>query len=197
MRLSFPERRPAVIGIVSILIIAAGTTLAFSVNRFQGLRGVYEISADLTDAAGLQSGNEVRIAGVKVGRITKVGLTDTAARVTMEIAKDIRIPEETTLEVKLKTLLGQKFINLRFPKAYVVAASQGSPEDSRLNTGREEPSIPHACAIKPRTFNPPCQINPTGLQRIYNRAHVTRTPVPSLVERPPSPHASASFASAA
>lgn len=130
VRLSFPERRPAVIGIVSILIIAAGTTLAFSVNRFQGLRGVYEISADLTDAAGLQSGNEVRIAGVKVGRITKVGLTDTAARVTMEIAKDIRIPEETTLEVKLKTLLGQKFINLRFPKAYVVAASQGSPEDA-------------------------------------------------------------------
>jgi ribonuclease J len=118
MRLSFPERRPAVIGIVSILIIAAGTTLAFSVNRFQGLRGVYEVSADLTDAAGLQSGNEVRIAGVKVGRVTKVRLTDDAARVTMEIASDIRIPQETTLEVKLKTLLGQKFINLRFPKAY-------------------------------------------------------------------------------
>ena len=130
MRLSFPERRPAVIGIVSILIIAAGTTLAFSVNRFQGLRGVYEISADLTDAAGLQPGNEVRIAGVKVGRITKVGLTDEAARVTMEIEGEVRIPEETTLEVKLKTLLGQKFINLRFPRAYVEAASQGSPEDA-------------------------------------------------------------------
>lgn len=128
MRLAFTERRPALIGIVSILIIVVGTTLAFSVNRFQGLRGVYEVSADLTDAAGLQSGNEVRIAGVKVGRITAVSLTDEAARVTMEIAEDIQVPVETTLEVKLKTLLGQKFINLRFPTAYVRAASRGSPE---------------------------------------------------------------------
>lgn len=130
MRLSFPERRPMVIGIVCILILAAGTTLAFSVNRFQGLRGVYELSADLTDAAGLQSGNEVRIAGVKVGRVTKVALTDEAARVTMEIAGEVRIPRETTLEVKLKTLLGQKFIDLRFPTAYIEAASQGSPEEA-------------------------------------------------------------------
>jgi phospholipid/cholesterol/gamma-HCH transport system substrate-binding protein len=130
VRLSFPERRPAVIGIVSILIIVAGTTLAFSVNRFEGLRGVYSVSADLTDAAGLQSGNEVRIAGVKVGRITRVELTDEAARVTMEIAGDVRVPVETTLEVKLKTLLGQKFIDLRFPKSYVQAASLGSPEDA-------------------------------------------------------------------
>lgn len=130
MRLSFPERRPWLIGLVSIAILISGTTLAFSVTHFQGLRGVYAISADLTDAAGLQPGNEVRIAGVRVGRVTRVALTNDAARVTMEIASDIRIPVETTLEVKLKTLLGQKFIDLRFPTAFLEAASAGSPDDA-------------------------------------------------------------------
>ena len=128
MKLAFTERRPWLIGLVSVALLVAGTSLAFSVNRFEGLRGVYSLAADLTDAAGLQSGNEVRIAGVKVGRITAVALEDHAARVTLEISEDIRIPRETLLEVKLKTLLGQKFIDLQFPRSYVDAVSAGDTD---------------------------------------------------------------------
>lgn len=128
MRLSVTERNPIVIGLVSLALLVAGTTAAFSINRFTGLRGVYEISADLVDAAGLQVGNEVRIAGVKVGRITDVRLTGEAARVEMEIAGDIRIPADSALEVKLKTLLGQKFIDLQFPESFLRAAAAGSPD---------------------------------------------------------------------
>src|SRR3990170_4944405 len=113
---SFRELRPTVVGLISIVVIVAGLGGAFSVNHFQGLRGVYEISADLTDAAGLQPGNEVRVAGVKVGRLTEVTLTDDAARISMEVASDVKLPVETKVEIKLKTLLGQKFIDLQYPK---------------------------------------------------------------------------------
>lgn len=123
--ISFRERRPTLVGLVSIVLIAAGLLGAFSINHFQGLRGVYEISADLRDAAGLQSGNEVRVAGVKVGRVTDITLTDEAARIAMEIDSSVRLPNETRLEVKLKTLLGQKFIDLQYPRGYVAAASGG------------------------------------------------------------------------
>ena len=122
---SVRELPPTVVGIISIVLIALGLGGAFSVNKFQSLRGVYEVSADLEDAAGLQSGNEVRVAGVKVGRITDVTLTADAARVTMEIESDVQLPQETKVEVKLKTLLGQKFIDLQYPKGYVAAASNG------------------------------------------------------------------------
>jgi len=125
VKLAFTERRPWLIGIVSIAVLVAGTSFAFSLNRFEGLRSVYSIAADLEDAAGLQPGNEVRIAGVKVGRVTRVALEDDSARVTLEIADDIRIPAETVLEVKLKTLLGQKFIDLQFPRSYLEAVSAG------------------------------------------------------------------------
>lgn len=122
---SFRERSPILVGVVSLILLTAGVSLAFSVNRFEGLRGVYSLAADLQDAAGLQAGNEVRVAGVKVGRVTAVSLRDDAARITMEISDDTQIPRETRLEVKLKTLLGQKFIDLQLPKAYVTAAAAG------------------------------------------------------------------------
>lgn len=126
-RLSFPERRPWLVGLVSILVLTVGVGFAFSLNRFEGLRGVYTISADLEDAAGLQPGNEVRVAGVKVGRVTNLELTPDSARVAMEIENDVRLPVETVLEVKLKTLLGQKFIDLRYPSVYLEAVSSGDP----------------------------------------------------------------------
>ncbi|MDQ3952723.1 MAG: MCE family protein [Actinomycetota bacterium] len=127
---SFRERRPWLVGITCIVLIAAGVAGAFSINRFQGLRGVYTLSADVADAAGLRPGNEVRVAGVKVGTVKRVELERDAARIDMEIQDDVRIPVETALEVKLKTLLGQKFVDLQMPRAFVEAAAAGDDPDS-------------------------------------------------------------------
>jgi phospholipid/cholesterol/gamma-HCH transport system substrate-binding protein len=143
MRLAFTERRPWLIGIVSILILSTGTFLAFSFTKFKGLRGVYSLSAEVTDAAGLLPGNEVRVAGVKIGNVTKVTLAPDAAVVAMELQEDIRIPEETLLEVKLKTLLGQKFIDLQFPHSYVSGIASGDrPEDLTAGFMEEGDTFP-------------------------------------------------------
>ncbi len=125
MKLSFRERSPLLVGIASILLISLGVGLAFSVNRFDFIKGVYPIHADLRDAAGLQPGNEVRVAGVKVGTVTKIVLTEESARIEMEVQNDVQVPVETRLEVKLKTLLGQKFVDLQMPKAFLEASKAG------------------------------------------------------------------------
>lgn len=125
MTISFRERRPWLVGIISILLLSAAVLGAFSINRLDGLRGVYSISADLEDAAGVREGNEVRVAGVRVGQVKGVSLTDTAARIELEISRDIRLPEETTVVVKLKTLLGQKLIDLQLPGSFVASAANG------------------------------------------------------------------------
>jgi phospholipid/cholesterol/gamma-HCH transport system substrate-binding protein len=138
---SVRERRPFLVGIVSLFLIAAAVGLAFSINRFEGLRGVYTLSADLKDAAGLQPGNEVRVAGVKVGQVKSLRLAPGAARVIMEIDQEVRIPQETHLEVKLKTLLGQKFIDLQFPRVFVEAAASGDDVDSVTNGFLDEGAL--------------------------------------------------------
>jgi phospholipid/cholesterol/gamma-HCH transport system substrate-binding protein len=56
----------------------------------------------------------------------------------MEIQEDIRLPEETRLEVKLKTLLGQKLIDLQLPRSFVATAANGgdpSGTTARFLTG--------------------------------------------------------------
>lgn len=126
---TFRERRPWLVGITCIVLIGAAVAGAFSINRFQGLRGVYTLSADLADAAGLQPGNEVRVAGVKIGTVKRVELGSDAARVEMELQDDVSIPVESKLEVKLKTLLGQKFVDLQMPRAFLEAAAAGGDPD--------------------------------------------------------------------
>lgn len=122
---SFRERRAWLVGSVSIVAIAAAVFGAFSIDKLQALRGVYSISADLEDAAGLRVGNEVRVAGVRVGEVTGVSLTSKAARIEMEVQDGIRLPQETRLEVKLKTLLGQKLVDLQLPRSFVATAANG------------------------------------------------------------------------
>jgi phospholipid/cholesterol/gamma-HCH transport system substrate-binding protein len=127
---SFRERSPRVVGILSIVGIAAGLALAFSIPDMKALRGVYTLYADLEDAAGVQAGNEVRVAGVRVGRVTGVELRPGAARIEMEVQSDTQIPDQSRVAVKLKTLLGQKFIEVLFPRAYLAAAAEGKDPTS-------------------------------------------------------------------
>ena len=56
-------------------------------------------------------GNEVRVAGVKVGKVTKVKLNGDKVRVTFKV-KDAWVGDRTTAMIRIKTLLGQKFVAL-------------------------------------------------------------------------------------
>jgi phospholipid/cholesterol/gamma-HCH transport system substrate-binding protein len=148
--ISFRERRAWLVGLISMTLLGIAVFGAFSVSHFPGLRGVYSLSADLRDAAGLQPGNEVRVAGVKVGKITGIELTSHAARVTMEIQRDIRVPQETRVVVKLKTLLGQKFIDLEMDRSFLEASAAGHPSSATagyLDPGdvipRSQTSVPY------------------------------------------------------
>lgn len=136
---SFRERSPVLVGLTSLVLLGIGVGFAFSLNKFEGLRGVYSISADLRDAAGVQPGNEVRVAGVRVGQVTRVELTTKAARVKMEIQDYIELPADTRLEVKLKTLLGQKFIDLQLPRSVLAARAGGSSAPLAQAGGLLEP----------------------------------------------------------
>src|SRR3546814_1973261 len=65
---SFRDRNPYTVGLVSVLVIGAITGMAFLVGLLHLLEDTYEMEANFTDAAGLRGGDEVKLAGVKVGR---------------------------------------------------------------------------------------------------------------------------------
>ena len=118
--LPFRERNPITVGLISVAVLAVLTMFAFSLNSFTFLRGVYTIEADFADAAGLTPDNEVRVAGLKVGSVKSIELASAGGskvrdrvRVAMEIASGTELGSMSEAEIKLKTILGSKFVEIR------------------------------------------------------------------------------------
>ena len=109
---NFRERSPILIGIISILALAAGTTFAFSIDKLPALKQAYEIQAEFRDAAGLVAENQVRVAGIKVGTVSELELDGDKVVVTMEIDNGTHIPDDAFAEIKLATILGTKFVDI-------------------------------------------------------------------------------------
>lgn len=109
---NFRERSPILIGIISILGIAAAVTFAFSMDKIPALQQVYNVRAEFADAAGLNVENQVRVAGIKVGTVEAVELDGDHVDVTMEIDNGVEIPDDATAAIKLATLLGTKFVDV-------------------------------------------------------------------------------------
>jgi len=111
---SFRDRNPFVVGIVSVFVIGLLVALAFAAGIARIFDKTYSITAVFTDASGIQGGDDVRVAGVKVGRVTKVRADRRAGNVVVdfEVRDGVELGQETTAEVALQTLLGTKFLRL-------------------------------------------------------------------------------------
>lgn len=109
---NFRERSPVLIGIISIIAIAAGTLFAFSIDKIPSLKSAFKITGEFRDAAGLKVENQVRVAGIKVGSVYDIELVGDRVLVTMEIDKGTQIPRDAFAEIKLATILGTKFVDL-------------------------------------------------------------------------------------
>ena len=110
---NFRERSPFLIGILSILGITIGMGLAFSIDKLPFVKQAYEVTADFANAAGLNAENQVRVAGIKVGTVQDIELVQDRVRVTMEIENGIEIPDDAFAEIKLATILGTKFVDIK------------------------------------------------------------------------------------
>jgi phospholipid/cholesterol/gamma-HCH transport system substrate-binding protein len=101
------RRDPVAVGAIGIALILVILLAAFNLDSFGG--GATH-SAAFRDASGLMPGNEVRIAGVKVGKVTDVSLNQAQVRVSFRV--DEPLGDLTTATIRIKTVLGQKFLAL-------------------------------------------------------------------------------------
>uniref|UniRef100_UPI0039BF83FF MCE family protein n=1 Tax=Lentzea alba TaxID=2714351 RepID=UPI0039BF83FF len=105
------QRNPITTGAISLTLIGLLLLAAFYSDDLPIVGGGTSYAADFSEAAGLVPGNEVRVAGVKVGKVTKVKLNGDRVRVTFKV-KDAWVGDRTTAMIRIKTLLGQKFLSL-------------------------------------------------------------------------------------
>lgn len=103
------ERNQALIGGVSIVVLTLIGLTAFYSDDLPIIGGGTTYTADFTESAGLISGTEVRAAGVKIGTVKEVGLDGDHVRVRFRV-KDAWIGDQSTVSIRIKTLLGSKYL---------------------------------------------------------------------------------------
>jgi phospholipid/cholesterol/gamma-HCH transport system substrate-binding protein len=112
MSIPFRERNPVPIGAAGLTVIAVLLVLAFNIGNLPLLGGGRHYSAAFSEAGGLIKGDDVRIAGVKVGKVEKVDLAGDHVLVDFKVTEPARFGTQTGASVRMKTLLGQKYLAL-------------------------------------------------------------------------------------
>ena len=107
----FREQNKTVIGAIGILAILSLLYTAFNTDKLPIIGGGSIYKADFSEAAGLQKMDEVRVAGVKVGKVTSLELAGDHVLVQMRI-KGVRLGRLTRADIRIKTALGRKYISL-------------------------------------------------------------------------------------
>jgi len=129
---AFRERNPYAIGIVTVLFLATFVGFAFAVGILHLLEKAYPVKAEFTDAAGITAGTDVRVAGIKAGRVTGIKADRSQGRViiSMVVNDGVHLGPDTHAEVALETLLGTRYVRLSGPvvKPYL----EDEPESARV-----------------------------------------------------------------
>ncbi|MBF6333685.1 MCE family protein [Nocardia transvalensis] len=125
-RTLFGKRSPAFMGALGLFMVLLITVSAFSVDKLPLLGAGTKYTAEFSEAAGLKKGNEVRIAGVKVGDVSSVRLDGDRVLVDFR-TKDAWIGDQTTASIQIKTLLGQKYLALDPKGAHAADPSKRIP----------------------------------------------------------------------
>jgi len=105
------ERKVGLFFLVALIVIAF---LIMKTGQFQFFQKgeVYTVQAVLNTATGLDKDSDIRLAGVKIGKVLSVGLEDGKAVVKMEIHKGVQLPEGSRVKVVAKGILGDKYLEI-------------------------------------------------------------------------------------
>ncbi len=112
MSVPFRERNPVIIGAVSLAVITAFVLAAFKAEDLPLIGGGDTYYAAFSEAGGLKANDEVRVAGVRVGKVQAVELVKDHVRVTFKVQKGADFGSETGAAIKVKTLLGAMYLGL-------------------------------------------------------------------------------------
>jgi len=102
--------------------------LALKIGQVGGLGASgYTLTADFDDAGGVRNGSDIMMAGVIIGRVDTVTLTNNDhATMVLRIHDGVKIAEDSFASVRTKGIIGDRYIRI----------TQGS-DDAFLDAGNE------------------------------------------------------------
>jgi len=102
-----------IMGAVVLLAAVGFVSLAYEAADIKGGDG-YVLEAEFGSTGGLSTGDDVRISGIKVGRILYQELDPVtyAARIVMALDPQISLPADSSARITAASLLGGNYLEL-------------------------------------------------------------------------------------
>lgn len=134
-QLRFRDRDPKKIGIWGALgaVVLMGVSLNY--DRIPYVNGTRNATAYVADAAGLNTGDGVQVAGMKVGTVREIALDGDKVRVDFAIDTDVALGSDTSAQIKTDSILGRRALA-------VFSDGRGELEDATVPL--ERTSVPYS-----------------------------------------------------
>lgn len=99
-------------GAFAVLTLGLTAFIGAQIAKIQ-LGDTYQLEAEFDDVSGLNDGDDVKVAGVKVGQVEGIDTTDAGtARVTLSLDEGVVVPTDSEAAVRWRNLLGQRVVYL-------------------------------------------------------------------------------------
>lgn len=118
---------PRMVGLLVSAVVGTAVIVAFSASVISF--GTNNYTAEFARSGGAQAGDEVRIAGVGVGKVTGVELDGNKVVVSFVVDDGARLGEASHAEIKLATLLGNTYLEVN-------PEGPGTLQDNRIPLAR-------------------------------------------------------------
>ena len=120
---------------VTMLLVSAGLVVVFGEFRFAATNTYH---ATFTEAARLQGGNDVRIAGVPVGSVRDVKLNpDNTVDVAFTVNKKYQMYTSTRALIRYENLVGDRFMEITSGPGEL----RKMPPDATIDVNRTQPAL--------------------------------------------------------
>lgn len=106
-----------IVGIFMLIGILCLGYLSIKLGKMELIGGNdYRVTARFDSVSGLKPGARVELAGVEIGTVERIGLSNASgdqAEVTLKIKDSIKIADDVIASVRTSGIIGDKFIKLK------------------------------------------------------------------------------------
>jgi phospholipid/cholesterol/gamma-HCH transport system substrate-binding protein len=115
---------------IALFLVAIELTLGLGI-----LKRRYPIYADFPDVQGLDVGADVRLAGLKAGRVAGLAIEERHVRVKMLIDRGLQLKKDSVARLDFRALSGERFVAISLGSPTAKTAEPGDTIDGETPAG--------------------------------------------------------------